>query len=233
MGGMAPPLPMQPQPTGFMGAPMQRPMATGFPQQAPPPPQQQQQQQPARLVPQPTGFNSSGLGAGVQQSFLSTFMPAQTIQAQASSYIPPSQMQFASQQPLSAQPTGVPPPLQQQFQSSNLAQTGQAQVAIPWELTKEEKKRYDQIFRAWDKGGSGFLPGSMAKEVFGQSGLGQEDLMAIWCVARSSSPSPATPYEQETDGWTLRCAGTSPTSLTAASSTLTNSTSPWDSSTVA
>ncbi|BGO93264.1 hypothetical protein NBRC10512_000083 [Rhodotorula toruloides] len=183
MGGMAPPLPMQPQPTGFMGAPMQRPMATGFPQQAPPPPQQQQQQQPARLVPQPTGFNSSGLGAGVQQSFLSTFMPAQTIQAQASSYIPPSQMQFASQQPLSAQPTGVPPPLQQQFQSSNLAQTGQAQVAIPWELTKEEKKRYDQIFRAWDKGGSGFLPGSMAKEVFGQSGLGQEDLMAIWNLA--------------------------------------------------
>ncbi|GEM10145.1 rho guanyl-nucleotide exchange factor [Rhodotorula toruloides] len=171
-GGLPPPLPMQPQPTGFMGPPaqMQRPMATGFPQQVP------------RLVPQPTGFNSSGLGAGVQQSFLSTFMPAPT--GQASSFMAPSRMQFASQQNLASQPTGMrPPPLQQQFQSSNLSQTGQAQVAIPWELTKEEKKRYDQIFRAWDREGTGFLPGSMAREVFGQSGLGQDDLMAIWNLA--------------------------------------------------
>merc|ERR1719487_181433 len=91
------------------------------------------------------------------------------------------------------QRTGMPPPqqqrqqqqpsLQQQFQQNNQQQLGQASVRIPWKLTPEEKKRYDQIFRAWDQQGSGFLPGSMAKEVFGQAGLGTDELMAIWNLA--------------------------------------------------
>ncbi|GAA5977335.1 hypothetical protein JCM10908_004943 [Rhodotorula pacifica] len=172
-------MPMQMQPTGFGGQqpPMQRPMNTGF-----------QQQQPAPLRPQATGFNSSGLGAGVQAQFLNTFMPAQGIQPSA--YMQPGQMQFAAQQqqqPLMPQRTGFQPPqqpsLQQQFQQSNQAQLGQANVPIPWKLTPEEKKRYDQIFRAWDQQGSGFLPGSMAKEVFGQAGLNTDELMAIWNLA--------------------------------------------------
>lgn len=54
---------------------------------------------------------------------------------------------------------------------------------IPWALTKDERKNYDQIFRAWDKDGSGFISGEMAREVFGQSGLGQDDMAQIWCVA--------------------------------------------------
>jgi hypothetical protein len=142
---------------------------------------------PAPLRPQATGFNSSGLGAGVQSQFLSTFMPAANLQQpSATGYLPPQQMQFAAQAQLQPQRTGFQPPpqqsLQQQFQQSNQQQTGQAQVAIPWALTPEEKKRYDQIFRAWDQSGTGFIPGSMAKEVFGQSGLGEQDLMAIWFV---------------------------------------------------
>ncbi|GAA5873711.1 hypothetical protein JCM3774_000147 [Rhodotorula dairenensis] len=176
-------MPMQMQPTGFAAQPpMQRPMNTGF---------QPQQQPPAPLRPQATGFNSSGLGAGVQAQFLSTFMPAQGIQPSA--YMQPGQMQFAAQQqqqqqPLMPQRTGFQPPqqpmsLQQQFQQNNQAQLGQASVPIPWKLTPEEKKRYDQIFRAWDQQGSGFLPGSMAKEVFGQAGLGTDELMAIWNLA--------------------------------------------------
>lgn len=177
---MRPPVPMQPQATGFMGAPMQqqRPMPTGYGGGGPP--------QPAPLVPQATGFNSSGLGAGVQNQFLQTFLPA--AQSHPSSYMQPGQMQFAAQQQLQAQPTGVTPApsLQQQFQQSNQQQMGQANVPIPWKLTPEEKKRYDQIFRAWDQQGSGFLPGSMAKEVFGQAGLQQDDLMAIWCVLAPS-----------------------------------------------
>ncbi|TKA51640.1 hypothetical protein B0A53_05517 [Rhodotorula sp. CCFEE 5036] len=174
--------PMQMQPTGFAGGqqpPMQRPINTGF-----------QQQPPQPLRPQATGFNSSGLGAGVQAQFLNTFMPAQGIQPSA--YMQPGQMQFAAQQQqqLAPQRTGFQPPpqqqqlsLQQQFQQNNQAQLGQASVPIPWKLTPEEKKRYDQIFRAWDQQGSGFLPGSMAKEVFGQAGLGTDELMAIWNLA--------------------------------------------------
>ncbi|GAA5838700.1 hypothetical protein JCM9279_003832 [Rhodotorula babjevae] len=176
MGGMRPPVPMQPQQTGFMGAPMQqRPMQTGYGGGAP--------AAPAPLVPQATGFNSSGLGAGVQNQFLQTFLPA--AQSHPSAYMQPGQMQFAAQQHLQAQPTGVAPApsLQQQFQQSNQQQVGQASVPIPWKLTPEEKKRYDQIFRAWDQQGSGFLPGSMAKEVFGQAGLQTDDLMAIWNLA--------------------------------------------------
>lgn len=175
-----PPGPMQAQPTGFMGAPqIQRPMQTGY-QQGPPQP-------PAPLRPQATGFNASGMGAGVQNQFMSTFMPAQSMPQQG--FVQPGQMQFAAQQQqLQPQRTGVAPPppqpsLQQQFQQANQQQMGQASVPIPWKLTPEEKKRYDQIFRAWDQQGSGFLPGSMAKEVFGQAGLGQDDLMAIWCVS--------------------------------------------------
>lgn len=60
--------------------------------------------------------------------------------------------------------------------------------AIPWALTKDERKNYDQIFRAWDKEGTGFISGDMAREVFGQSGLGQDDMAQIWYVLGSSSP---------------------------------------------
>lgn len=173
-GGMRPPMPMQPQMTGF--APpipqVQRPMNTGFGPGgvggggygAP------QQSAPARLVPQATGFNSGGLGAGVQGQFMSTFMPAPSIQPSA--MMNPQQMQFAG--------GNSGPSLQQSFQQSNQQQVGQASVPIPWALTPEEKKRYDQIFRAWDQQGAGFIPGSMAKEVFGQAGLTTDDLMAIW-----------------------------------------------------
>lgn len=62
----------------------------------------------------------------------------------------------------------------------NDVQTGQTNVAIPWALTADEKKRYDQIFRAWDQQGAGFIGGGVAKEVFGQAGLERDDLMSIW-----------------------------------------------------
>jgi hypothetical protein len=51
---------------------------------------------------------------------------------------------------------------------------------IPWVLTKDEKKNYDQIFRAWDQSGSGFISGEVAQEVFGQSGLSRDDMAKIW-----------------------------------------------------
>lgn len=51
---------------------------------------------------------------------------------------------------------------------------------IPWVLTKDEKKNYDQIFRAWDQQGTGFISGETAQEVFGQSGLSRDDMAKIW-----------------------------------------------------
>jgi hypothetical protein len=78
-------------------------------------------------------------------------------------------------------------PLQQTFQS--LLQNPQVKTPkVPWTLSRQEKKDYDQIFRAWDVKGDGFISGETAIEVFGQSGLGQEDLMKIWCVSTRYLP---------------------------------------------
>ncbi|KDE02848.1 hypothetical protein MVLG_06638 [Microbotryum lychnidis-dioicae p1A1 Lamole] len=166
--GYAPSM-LQPQPTGYPAPMQQRPMATGYPfqQQQPPPPQQQQP-----LMSQPTGM--PGMGGGMQSQFLSTFMPAPSLQP--TSFIDPSQMQFAHSGHNGAS-------LAQTFQQRNQAQTGHADVPIPWALTKDEKKRYDQIFRAWDQQGTGFIEGRVSKEVFGQAGLDQNDLMSIWNLA--------------------------------------------------
>ncbi|SCV75025.1 BQ2448_8054 [Microbotryum intermedium] len=169
--GYAPPM-LQPQPTGYPAPMQQRPMATGyasFQQQQPPPPPPQQHQP---LMSQPTGMpGMPGMGGGMQSQFLSTFMPAAS--RQPTSFIDPSQMQFAHSGQNGAS-------LAQTFQQRNQAQTGHADVPIPWALTKDEKKRYDQIFRAWDQQGTGFIEGRVSKEVFGQAGLDQNDLMAIW-----------------------------------------------------
>jgi len=70
---------------------------------------------------------------------------------------------------------------------------------VPWTLSKQEKKDYDQIFRAWEKG-DGFVSGETAHEVFGQSGLNQNDLIKIWYVfAWSDSYGRTNPQDS------LRC----------------------------
>lgn len=164
-------MPMQAQPTGYATPPIypqQTGYNSGYQQQMPQ--QAMQQQAPAPLqLSNPTGYGGS-FGGGVQRQFLSTFMPSSNIQP--SSQMNPTQMQFAQQ------PQG--PSLQQSFQQQNQSQTGQASVPIPWALTPDEKKKYDQIFRAWDQQGSGFMSGKMAIEVFGQAGLERDDLMSIW-----------------------------------------------------
>ncbi|TQS35804.1 hypothetical protein Golomagni_03763 [Golovinomyces magnicellulatus] len=59
----------------------------------------------------------------------------------------------------------------------------QGNAVIPWAVTKEEKKRYDSVFKAWDGFGKGFIGGDIAIEVFGQSGLEKLDLERIWTLA--------------------------------------------------
>ena len=192
---------IQQQPAQF-----QQPLQTGFPgqfgqQRAPPvppiPPQFQQQrntlqpQQPNRflspspgpglggtlspgLVPQPTGFPGGGLvaqptGYAIDPRLVmmsNTFMPANPSL--------PYQGGVPQFQPQAG------PSLQQNFQQHNQTQRGTAAPKVPWALSKGEKKSYDQIFRAWDASGSGFITGQTALEVFGQSGLDKNDLARIW-----------------------------------------------------
>jgi hypothetical protein len=127
---------------------------------------------------QPTGYYNSnpnamsgGGGGGNNPAmmnnsqFLSSFMPAPNSNVLPNSYMDPSTISFAS----SSLPQG-----QAQYQQQ------QQEVKIPWALTSEEKKKYDQIFRAWDIEGTGFIGGAVSKEVFGQAGLETDDLMEIW-----------------------------------------------------
>lgn len=198
----------QPQQTGYPAQQLQ-PQATGYPgsgfqQRAPPPPvppipsqfQQQQNsgflgaQQPINrlmgsspglsplsaqqtgfpgggglrpLAPQMTGFVDPRL-----QMMTNTFLPANTSAPYNAAGLP----QFQQQQ------NGFN--LQQSFQQHNQAQRGSAAPRVPWALSKAEKKNYDQIFRAWDLSGTGFISGDTALEVFGQSGLDRNDLAKIW-----------------------------------------------------
>jgi hypothetical protein len=134
------------------------------------------QQQQAAAQAQSGNFNQQQQQPS--QPFLNTFMPTPDTQQPIGMHnFQPSQMQFA--QPTS-QFSGMS--LQQTFQQQNQQQIGQAEVKVPWKLSTEEKKSYDQIFRAWDQTGSGFIEGKMSTEVFAQSGLPREDLMQIWLV---------------------------------------------------
>jgi len=70
--------------------------------------------------------------------------------------------------------------LQQSFQQHNQEVKGTSAPAVPWTLSKGEKKSYDQIFRSWDTSNTGFIDGKTAIEVFEQSGLDRNDLARIW-----------------------------------------------------
>ncbi|KAI0044289.1 hypothetical protein FA95DRAFT_1497317 [Auriscalpium vulgare] len=189
----------QPQQTGFPGGgPGLLPQQTGFPgmgggfqqqqQQRPPvppvppiPSQFQQPQQPQQtgfpgqgggmqpLVPQATGFVDPRL---VMMS--STFLPANM----SPPYNPAGAPQLLQPQ---QQLGGLS--LQQSFQQHNQEVKGTSAPRVPWALSKAEKKSYDQIFRAWDTTGTGFIDGATAIEVFGQSGLDRNDLARVWTLA--------------------------------------------------
>ena len=207
---------LQPQPTGFP-AQFQQPQSTGF--QRPPMGQMQFQpagtippvpQLPANLagqnrflssspgiLSQPTGFP----GAGAPSNFLTTQPAASPLVPQLTGYMDPRLAMMGSTFMPSASgafPAGAgaggpqfgSASLQQSIAQHNEAQRGSSTVRIPWALSKQERKQYDQIFRAWDPTASGFLDGGKALEVFGASGLDQNDLAKIWyglsgCMCKS------------------------------------------------
>ncbi|KAL6308638.1 hypothetical protein BKA93DRAFT_822360 [Sparassis latifolia] len=117
------------------------------------------------LIPQMTGFVDPRL-----QMMSNSFLPANLSMPYTSGGAPQLQQQAAQS-------------LQQSFQQHNQAQRGNLAPKIPWALSKAEKKSYDQIFRAWDAQGTGFISGQTALEVFGQSGLDKNDLAKIWALA--------------------------------------------------
>lgn len=179
------------QPTGF-----QVPQATGYAQQLQPqftgyPAKNQGQfgQQPTGytgprppMPPMPTGFNQSP-GLSSQPTGYAGQMAA----------------------PLNAQPTGQPgqwglvnaptsglpnlSALQQQMmpqpgrEAGFSAQGLRGNATVPWAVTKDEKKIYDDMFKAWDGFGKGYITGNQAIEIFGQSGLDKTTLERIWTLS--------------------------------------------------
>lgn len=171
-----------PQPTGFQQQPIGFPsqqgnlqvQSTGF-LQTPQAANYQSTQQPLRQL--QTGFGSTLVGPNV-------------------SSLPPS---------LNAQPTGVPGqwglvntpatglPNIEALQQRMMPQPGReggfttaglsGSATVPWAVTKDEKKIYDQLFRAWDGLNKGFIGGDVAIEVMGQSGLEKADLEKIWTLS--------------------------------------------------
>lgn len=107
--------------------------------------------------------------------------------------------------PLNAQPTGVPGqwglvntpasglPNIEALQQRMMPQPGReggyttaglaGSAKVPWAVTKDEKKIYDQLFKAWDGLNKGFIGGDVAIEVMGQSGLPKSDLEKIWTLS--------------------------------------------------
>lgn len=151
---------LQPQPTGMMA----NPQPTGYSGPRPP------------LPPMPTGFGSS-------------LSPAQTggvsgLVAQPTGT--PGQWGFVN-----APSSGLPniEALKQQLMPQPGREGGfsaaglSGNAHIPWAITKEEKKIYDDLFRAWDGFHKGFIGGDTAIEIMGQSGLDRKDLERVWTLA--------------------------------------------------
>ncbi|KAF2480793.1 hypothetical protein BDY17DRAFT_200284 [Neohortaea acidophila] len=182
------------QPTGAF----QIPQATGYaqsiqPQQTGYPGPQSQFGQQLQQNPQPTGY--SGLRPPVPP-MPTGFNANQGLSPQPTGY---------PVAPLNAQPTGRPgqwglvnapasglpnlQALQEQMMPQPGRETGfsahglRGNATVPWAVTKDEKKIYDDMFKAWDGFGKGFVSGSQAIEIFSQSGLEKPDLERIWTLS--------------------------------------------------
>ncbi|KAL9091640.1 MAG: hypothetical protein Q9165_004716 [Trypethelium subeluteriae] len=180
---------MTTQPTGF------QPQATGFQPQ----PGFQRQQQPSQLQPQPTAFQG---GMPQATGYSGPRPPMPPMPTGFGNNMSPQQTGMA---PLNAQPTGRPgqwglvnapasglpniSALQQQMmpqpgRESGFTTTGlRGNATVPWAVTKDEKKIYDDLFKAWDGFNKGYISGDQAIEIFGQSGLEKSDLEAIWTLS--------------------------------------------------
>ena len=155
---------IQSQQTGFPGL-QQNPQATGY--QGPRPP----------MPPMPTGFgqsltpNAGGMSAPLNAQ--PTGRPGQWGLVNApSTGLPNIDALQARMMPQQGREAG-----------SYTTQGLQGNAVIPWAITKEEKTRYDSLFKAWDGFGKGYISGDQAIEILGQSGLEKPDLERVWTLA--------------------------------------------------
>ncbi|KAK6612059.1 hypothetical protein H4I96_01272 [Botrytis cinerea] len=157
----------QPQQTGFQGQ-----MQTGFSGQQ------------GGLQPQPTGYNQ--MSNPQATGYNGPRPPMPPMPSNFSSHLSPAQtgMQGGMIAPLNSQPTGVDGQWGLGREQGNFTTAGiTGNAEIPWGITKEEKTRYDSVFKAWDGFGKGYISGDVAIEVFGQSGLPKPDLERVWTLA--------------------------------------------------
>jgi len=171
---------LNPQQTGM------NPQMTGYPGQV------------MGIPPQPTGLQSSQTGFQLMQA---------TGYSGPRPPMPPMPTGYgaAPVAPLNAQPTGMPgqwglvntpatglpniDALHRQMMPQSGREGGYTTVGlsgnatIPWAVTKDEKKIYDDIFKAWDGFGKGYVSGDQAIEIFGQSGLEKYDLERVWTLS--------------------------------------------------
>jgi hypothetical protein len=183
---------LNPQPTGFQQQP------TGFQYQQTGYQSSPLQSMPTGLQPQATGFQSQASGYTGPRPPMPP-MPTgfgQGLTPQATGY---------PMAPLNAQPTGRPgqwglvnapasglpnlQALQQQMMPQPGRETGfstaglRGNATVPWSITKDEKKIYDDMFKAWDGLSRGAVSGATAIEIFSQSGLEKDDLERIWTLS--------------------------------------------------
>ena len=191
------------QPTGFVvpqatgWSQILGPQQTGYPGQ-PPQQQQQQQAQQGQFNQQPQPLQPGGYSGPrpPMPPMPAGFSPNQGLSPQQTGY---------PAAPLNAQPTGRPgqwglvnapasglpnlAALQQQMmpqpgrESGFSAQGLRGNATVPWAVTKDEKKIYDEMFKAWDGFGKGFITGNQAIEILGQSGLDKPDLERVWTLS--------------------------------------------------
>ncbi|RYP26039.1 hypothetical protein DL768_011849 [Monosporascus sp. mg162] len=192
-----PPVIQQPRPLSSNSQLLQTQM-TGFPSQPTGFPGQQSQQQ--GMQPQQTGF-PGGLNNPQPTGYNGPLPPMPPMPTGF-----PGGLSPVSAAPLNAQPTGRPGqwglvnapasglPNIDALQARMMPQSGREQrnyttaglsgnAVIPWAITKDEKRRYDELFRAWDGLGKGYIGGDQAIEIMGQSGLEKTDLERIWTLA--------------------------------------------------
>jgi len=183
------------QPTGFASQYIP-PQPTGFGGQQP------------SFAPQPTGFQpqQTGLQQNPQAtSYQGTIPPLPPMPTGYGLNMSPSQTGTQPPVPLNAQPTGRPGqwglvntpasglPNIDALQQRMMPQPGReggytttglsGSATVPWAVTKDEKKIYDGLFKAWDGFNKGFIGGDVAIELMGQSGLPKPDLERIWTLS--------------------------------------------------
>ena len=187
------------QPTGF-AAQYIPPQPTGF------------QSQLGNFPPQQTGLGQQnnfqqqqgGLQQTPQSNYSGSRPPMPPMPSGYGATLSPSQTGISAM-PLNSQPTGVPGhwglvnapasglPNIDALQQRMMPQPGReggyttaglsGSANVPWAVTKDEKKIYDQLFKAWDGFNKGFIGGDVAIEVMGQSGLPKSDLEKIWTLS--------------------------------------------------